>query len=1015
MNPIDMDTTTTRPQLDEGLYSRQLYVLGRDAMEKMSLSNVLIIGLKGLGIEIAKNVVLAGVKSVTLHDSAPVQLSDLSSQFFLHDSDVGQPRDKVSCPRLAELNAYVPITVHQGALDEAALRQFQVVVLTESSLETQLAINTITHKHGIKFISANVYGLFAATFNDFGDHFVVVDQTGEEPLTGMIASVGKDSEGVVASLEEQRHGLADGDYVTFTEVQGMTELNGIEPRQVTTTGPYTFKIGNTSTFGTYKSGGIFKQVKMPKTISFKSLAESLKTPEFLISDFAKFDRPAQLHVGFQALDAFRIKHKQLPRPRSSADAAELMELAKVINKATANPCELDEKLIHELSFQACGDLPPMCAVMGGLIAQEVLKACSGKFTPIYQFLYFDSLESLPTNISTLSESEFAPKGTRYDNQIAVYGAEFHAKIANSRQFLVGAGAIGCEMLKNWALMGLGTGAEGSIHVTDMDTIEKSNLNRQFLFRPWDVSKLKSTCAATAVEAMNPHTKGKIVSLADRVGADTEHVFNDVFWERLTGVTNALDNVDARKYVDRRCVFFSKPLLESGTLGTKGNTQVVIPHLTESYSSSQDPPEKSIPICTLKNFPNAIEHTIQWARDMFEGMFRTPADNVNLYLSQPNYIDNLHRQGGNHVDTLQSILAFLVTARPLSFDECIVWARMKFEEHFNNTIQQLLYNFPKDSVTSTGMPFWSGPKRAPTAVVFDLNDPLHFNFVLAAANLHAFNYGLKGETDIKVFQKVLTTIIVPEFVPKSGVKIAVSEAEAAQQSAGSADTDLDKIVKELPAASTFAGVRLKPVEFEKDDDTNFHIDFITAASNLRASNYAIEHADRSKTKFIAGRIIPAIATTTSLVTGLICLELYKVIDGKRKMDDFKNGFVNLALPFFGFSEPIAAPIFKYNDVNWTLWDRFDIKGDVTLQQLFDIFKNEHGLEITMLSCGARMLYSFFMPPKKVQERLASTITKVIEEVTKKPFPTHTKSLVLEACVNDKTGEDADIPYIRVVLE
>ena len=63
-------------------------------------------------------------------------------------------------------------------------------------------------------------------------------------------------------------------------------------------------------------------------------------------------------------------------------------------------------------------------------------------------------------------------------------------------------------------------------------------------------------------------------------------------------------------MDRRCVYYRKPLLESGTLGTKGNIQVVLPYLTESYGSSQDPPEKTIPICTLHNFPNAIEHTLQ---------------------------------------------------------------------------------------------------------------------------------------------------------------------------------------------------------------------------------------------------------------------------------------------------------------------------------------------------------------------------------------------------------------------
>ena len=91
-------------------------------------------------------------------------------------------------------------------------------------------------------------------------------------------------------------------------------------------------------------------------------------------------------------------------------------------------------------------------------------------------------------------------------------------------------------------------------------------------------------------------------------------------------------------MDRRCVYYRKPLLESGTLGTKGNVQVVIPDLTESYSSSQDPPEKSIPICTLKNFPNAIEHTLQWARDQFEGLFTQGPETAQQYMTDPKFIE-----------------------------------------------------------------------------------------------------------------------------------------------------------------------------------------------------------------------------------------------------------------------------------------------------------------------------------------------------------------------------------------
>ena len=91
----------------------------------------------------------------------------------------------------------------------------------------------------------------------------------------------------------------------------------------------------------------------------------------------------------------------------------------------------------------------------------------------------------------------------------------------------------------------------------------------------------------------------------------------------------------------RCVYYRLPLLESGTLGTKGNTQVVIPDITESYSSSHDPPEKSIPICTLKNFPNQIEHTLQWAREQFEGTFTQVmfSTKSNLHLTQHSYLYN----------------------------------------------------------------------------------------------------------------------------------------------------------------------------------------------------------------------------------------------------------------------------------------------------------------------------------------------------------------------------------------
>lgn len=100
---------------------------------------------------------------------------------------------------------------------------------------------------------------------------------------------------------------------------------------------------------------------------------------------------------------------------------------------------------------------------------------------------------------------------------------------------------------------------------------RSNLNRQFLFRDHNIQQPKSKCAVEAVSVMNPDAKYTAMEL--RVGPETESTFNDEFFEKLDGVANALDNIEARTYMDRRCVYYNKPLLESGTLGTKGNTQV----------------------------------------------------------------------------------------------------------------------------------------------------------------------------------------------------------------------------------------------------------------------------------------------------------------------------------------------------------------------------------------------------------------------------------------------------------
>jgi len=163
------------------------------------------------------------------------------------------------------------------------------------------------------------------------------------------------------------------------------------------------------------------------------------------------------------------------------------------------------------------------------------------------------------------------------------------------------------------------------------------------------------------------------------------------------------------------------------------------------------------------------------------------------------------------------------------------------------------------------------------------------------------------------------------------------------------------------------------------------------------------------------------TTTSLVAGLITLELYKFVQGHTNVEKFKNGFANLALPFFAFSEPLLAPKQKYYETEWTLWDRFELEAvqpgkdrEMTLQEFMDYFENEKKLEITMLSQGVSMLYSFFMQAAKREERMKMPVSEVVRVVSKKEIDPWVKAIVFELCCNDSDGEDVEVPYVKYNL-
>lgn len=983
-------------------------------MHQMAQSSVFLSGMGGLGIEIAKNIVLAGVKAVTLHDTKQCETWDLGSNFFIRKEDVLSQRKRVEavCPRVAELNPYVHVDISSSALDDntdlSFLRKYQCVILTEARLSLQKRVNEFCHSQQppIRFISCDAYGICVRVFCDFGEEFEVSDPTGEEPKEIFIQTISQDNPGVVTCMDNQPHGLQTGQSIVFREINGMVELNGTS-RQVSVLSPNSFAIGDTSGLQPYAHGGFFVLMKTPKTFRFDTLEIQLHDPQVLTPDFSKPEAPLQIHAAMLALDTFQEQHSRLPNIGCLQDAEVLLKLTQEVNATLRNKSSVNAELVRCLSKTARGILPPLAAAVGGLASQEVLKAITGKFAPLQQWFYLDAIE-VARPLQSLPAEEFFPRGDRYDGLRACIGESMCLELQKLRVFMVGCGAIGCEMLKNFALLGVGlTKSSGEICITDPDLIEKSNLNRQFLFRPHHIQKPKSTTAAEATHDINPDLQ--VDAHLNKVSPATESIYNDSFYSHLNIVVTALDNVEARRYVDSRCLSNQRPLLDSGTMGTKGHTEIIVPNLTESYNSHRDPPEEEIPFCTLKSFPSVIEHTIQWARDKFENAFvHKPSMYNSFWQTHPSAEVVLQRmQAGESLEGSFQVIK-LLSRRPSQWEQCITIARLKFEKYFKRKALQLLHSFPLDTRLKDGSLFWQSPKRPPAPCEFDLKDSLHFTFIVSTARLFAEIYNIPySEKDLteEAVARILSGVRIPEYRPSEKCIETDETAKKPDQTKIplSSEEEREAIAQLEQAIATenitAETLRMGPLQFEKDDDSNGHIDFVVSASSLRARMYSIEPADRFKTKRIAGKIIPAIATATAAVAGLVALELIKVVGGY-EFESFKNCFFNLAIPVMVLTEP--APVKKSlirDNIYFSIWDCWTIHGheDFTLSDFMNAVREKYGIEPTMVVHGVKMLYVPVMPGHS--KRLKLTMQKLIKPSVDRRYVDLTVSFAPEADGDD----------------
>jgi ubiquitin-like 1-activating enzyme E1 B len=403
------------------------------------------------------------------------------------------------------------------------------------------------------------------------------------------------------------------------------------------------------------------------------------------------------------------------------------------------------------------------------------------------------------------------------------------KVRKAKILLVGAGGIGCEVIKTLLLTGF-----TDVHVIDLDTIDVSNLNRQFLFNKTHVGKGKAEVAAAVAVARFAHKDVDGISVRPDKTEIQHKEFTFDFFRSFTFVINALDNRAARSHVNRMCLAADVPLIESGSEGYQGQVYLIKKGVSMCYECDGPKQEqKTFASCTIRNTPSLPIHCIVWAKHLFSQLFgEQDADNdVSPDITDPELQQPAQTNGDSGTKSHNSCGSTRQWAASHDYDPDLL-----FDKFFDGDIHTLL---AMDKLWE------SRRKPTPLSRADLLNDRVHEAGTSGAAtNGHSGDLKEQRVWSLRecydVFRQSVTVL-------KNQLNQMNNDSESAKD---------------------------KFLVWDKDDEAA--LSFVTAVSNLRSFCFAIERKSRFDVKSMAGNIIPAIASTNSIVGGLIVLQTLSLL-------------------------------------------------------------------------------------------------------------------------------------------
>ncbi|CAG9332767.1 unnamed protein product [Blepharisma stoltei] len=954
---------------DLNRYSRQIITHGLETQQKIFGLKVLISGLRGLGVEVAKNLLMTGVSTITLHDDTKITLNDLSSNFLIKESDIGGNRAEAIITKLSNYHPQAKLAIHKGNLTKEIIWNHDIVFISESDLNTLRNIDNICREISpqVGFVSGEAWGASGHIFVDFGNNFLVREKYEKKSHAFSIANISWSNPcKITLSSNVKKSTLRNGDFVVFKDIEGMDHLNDGKPRKIKKQSYLTFTIDeDTSQYPAYQGYGIVEPFSVETEVSFKSLSESI---DFInCEDIARVgwdeERAQQLNLAYIAIRKFQEIHNELPEINNKNHINECLAFAyELKNLSTYTFENVDQDIICKVAKYARCSISPIVSILGGTAAQEIIKF-TGKWSPIHQWWHIDFFDVLKPDHEN-------PAFSRYHDTEYMIGKETSTKLSSLNLFLVGAGSVGNEFLKNCALLGISCGDNGHITISDDDSIEWSNLSNHTLFNEFDVGKLKAATIERKTKEINSDIKLDLKNW--KVTEKTEEYFNDEFWENQDIVVAAVDSTESRLSVDSKCLWYKRPVIMNRVHGIEVYSKTILPYLTIPYNDHPHK-EESIPNeFLIKYSPHSINNCIEWAKLKV----------INLFINLPREFNEMQssliydEQKQEQFDFLQKISKFS------TYDECVLEARKNFHDIINGEINELLAAYPSDSEGFRELHL----RRKISPCEFNIDDEEHIEYIINFSNLLAFTVGLDQNHDKNYTRQILCNYD----------SLAI-------------ENDISDPQQKLLNFSSI----------DNNEGCNLYIDLIHSMSTIRAKMFKINKIHKIETRMKILRTEASIITSTSLIAGIVSIELIKYVQGLGyegaydSISNLSSSIMWLIKPtpstIYGtvpLDENTNSPVCIYND-KFNRWDNINIEGVLNLEDFIKILIEKHDVfPVKLLYKGVEFYNSNLI----IEENQLIPVQELIEKLCNVDISLK-KSLEIELKGKTLDGKDLITPTIK----